>query len=96
MNGEPSVTHSFDTGAAWENLALQGWRKGLVVHGMQGFDFDRARTALKVPEGFKVEAMAAIGKPADAAVLPEALREREAPSDRRKLELTICEGKFCF
>ena len=49
-----------------------------------------------VPEGFKVEAMAAIGKPADASVLPEALREREAPSDRRKLDQTICEGPFCF
>jgi nitroreductase len=45
FNGEPAVTHSFDTGAAWENLALQGWLKGLVVHGMQGFDYDRARTA---------------------------------------------------
>jgi nitroreductase len=33
MNGEPAPTHSFDTGAAWENLALQGWLKGLVVHG---------------------------------------------------------------
>jgi nitroreductase len=96
MNGEPSITHSFDTGAAWENLALQGWLKGLVVHGMQGFDFDRARTALNIPEGFSVEAMAAVGKPADASVIPEALRERESPSDRRKLDQTICEGSFCF
>jgi len=29
-------------------------------------------------------------------VLPEALREREAPSDRRQLDQTICEGPFCF
>src|SRR4029079_10173110 len=29
FNGEPAVTHSFDTGAAWENLALQGSLKGL-------------------------------------------------------------------
>lgn len=96
MNGEPSITHSFDTGAAWENLALQGWLKGLVVHGMQGFDYDRARTALKIPEGFRVEAMAAVGKPADPATLPDDLRAKEAPSDRRKLEQTICEGPFCF
>jgi nitroreductase len=96
FNGQPSVTHSFDTGAAWENLALQGWLKGLVVHGMQGFDYERARTALNIPEGFAVEAMAAIGRPADPATLPEALREKEAPSDRRKLEQTICEGPFCF
>jgi nitroreductase len=96
MNGEPSVTHSFDTGAAWENLALQGWLKGLVVHGMQGFDFERAKTDLHVPQGFRVEAMAAIGKPGSIEVLPAELRERELPSDRRKLEETICEGRFCF
>ncbi len=32
-NDEPSITHSYDTGAAWENFALQGWRQGFVVHG---------------------------------------------------------------
>jgi len=96
FNGEPSVTHSFDTGAAWENLALQGWLKGLVVHGMQGFDFERARIELNIPEGFQVEAMAAIGKPADPATLSNDLRAKETPSDRRPLEQTICEGPFCF
>ena len=96
FNGKPSVTHSFDTGAAWQNLALQGWLKGLVVHGMQGFDYERARTDLNIPEEFQVEAMAAIGKPADPATLPDDLREKETPSDRRKLEKTICEGPFCF
>jgi nitroreductase len=34
-NNEPSITHSYDTGAAWENFALQGFRLGLVVHGME-------------------------------------------------------------
>lgn len=96
FNGEPSVTHSFDTGAAWANLALQGWLKGLVVHGMQGFDYDRARTELNIPEEFQVEAMAAIGKPADPTTLSEDLQAKEVPSDRRKLTKTICEGPFCF
>jgi nitroreductase len=96
FNGEPSVTHSFDTGAAWQSLALQGWLKGLVVHGMQGFDYERARTALNIPEGFQVEAMAAIGKPADPATLSAELQQKEVVSDRRKLEQTICEGPFCF
>jgi len=96
FNGQPAVTHSFDTGAAWENLALQGWLRGLVTHGMQGFDYERARTGLNIPEGFHVEAMAAIGKPADPSTLSADLREKEAPSDRRPLEQTICEGPFCF
>jgi len=96
MNGEPSVTHSFDTGAAWGSLALQGWLKGLVVHGMQGFDYERARTALNIPAGFQVEAMAAVGKPADKSALPPGLQERESPSERRQLDETVCEGPFCF
>lgn len=95
-NGKPSITHTYDTGAAWENFALQGWLKGFVVHGMQGFDYERARTSLNIPEGFRVEAMAAVGIPGSADVLPEKVKKMEAPSDRRKLEQTICEGKFCF
>ena len=93
-NNKPSVTHSFDCGAAWQNLALQGWRLGLVVHGMQGFDYDKARTALKIPDGYLVEAMVAVGKPGDPNELPEKVREKEAPNDRRPLSQTACEGPW--
>jgi len=95
-NGKPSRTHTYDTGAAWENLALQGCLRGYVVHGMQGFDYDRARTALNIPVDYQVEAMAAIGRPGRVEDLPEALQERETPNDRRKLEQTVCEGPFCL
>jgi nitroreductase len=93
-NGKPSVTHSFDTGAAWQNLALQGFMKGYVVHGMQGFDYERARESLNIPDGYRVEAMVAIGRPGDKESLPEELRKREVPNDRRKLEQSVCEGPF--
>jgi nitroreductase len=93
-NGEPSVTHSFDTGAAWENFALQAALKNLVVHGMEGFDYDKARIALRIPNDFEIEAMAAIGKPGKADVLPLGLQERETPNDRRKLTETISEGPY--
>jgi len=96
FNGKPYPTHSFDTGAAWENIALQATMSGLVTHGMQGFDYERARTELNIPEGFRVEAMAAVGRPGDPATLPEQLREREAPSDRKPLEAITCEGPFNF
>ena len=95
-NGEPSITHSYDCGAAWENFALQGFSQGLVVHGMQGFDYERAPTELKIPDEFEVEAMAAVGKPGDPSVLPEKLRAKESPNDRRKLSESICEGAFSF
>jgi hypothetical protein len=63
---------------------------------MEGFDYKRAHSELKIPDGFKVEAMAAIGLPANPEVLPAEQKKREGPSDRRKLEETICEGPFCF
>jgi len=91
-NNQPSITHSYDTGAAWENLALQGILKGYVVHGMQGFDYELARTVLNIPGEFNVEAMAAIGKPGNLEDLPETLKKRESPSNRRMLSETICEG----
>jgi nitroreductase len=95
-NNEPSITHSYDTGAAWENFALQGFRLGLVVHGMEGFDYERARVELRIPDEFQVEAMAAVGWPGPKEVLPEKLQKRESPNDRRKLSESICEGPFRF
>jgi nitroreductase len=95
-NNEPSVTHSYDCGAAWQNFALQGFRQGLVVHGMEGFDYDRARIELRIPEGFQVEAMAAVGKFGPKDILPEKLQAKESPNDRRKLNESICEGPFRF
>ena len=96
INGKPSITHSFDAGAAWENLALQGSLKGYVVHGMQGFDYDRAKKELGIPDGFRVEAMAAVGRPGTKELLPEELQQRESPNDRRALAGTVCEGPFRF
>ena len=93
-NGEVYPTHSFDTGAAWENLALQATLGGLVTHGMQGFDYERARAELNVPEGFRVEAMAAVGRPGDPSELPERVRAREKPSDRKPLSEITFEGPF--
>lgn len=95
-NGARSVTHSFDTGAAWENLALQGTLKGWVVHGMQGFDYERARVALRIPAEFRVEAMAAVGRPARAVEGVTGTQQAESPSGRRALASTVCEGPFQF
>ncbi len=93
-NGQPSVTHSFDAGAAWENLALQGTVSGLVVHGMSGFDYEKAKKDLEVPEGYSVEAMVAVGKPGKKEDLPEDLRKAEIVSERKAVKEIAFEGKF--
>ena len=95
-NGKPAITHSYDTGAAWVSFALQGWLKGYVVHGMQGFDYERARTVLKIPEDYAVEAAAVVGKPGRVADMPEDLQQRETPSIRRAVKDSVREGPFGF
>jgi nitroreductase len=95
-NGKPNPVHTFDTGAAFENLALQGTAMSLVIHGMAGFDRDKARSALRVPDDYAVEAMIAIGRPGDPADLTPELREREQPSGRKPVNEIVREGLFSF
>ena len=84
--GEPSRTHSYDTGAAWQNFALQGWRQGLVVHGMEGFDYERARAQLCIPDEFQVEAMAAVGKSGPKEDLPSCSVLTQTASMRQEID----------
>ncbi len=93
-NEKSSRTHSFDTGAAWENLALQGAMNGLVVHGMEGFDYEEAKKIVGLPKDFDVEMMFAVGKPGKKEDLAEELQEKEVLSDRKKLKEIVFEGKF--
>lgn len=90
----PLHSHSFDTGAAWAQLALQATRMGYHTHGMTGVDFDKARAELGVPDRFRIEAAVAIGRQGDKAMLPPALQEREAPSDRKPVEAFAVAGNF--
>ena len=63
--GKPSRTHSFDTGSAWENLALQGCELGLVVHAIEGFDYDKVRAILNIRAEYTIEAMVIVGQPGE-------------------------------
>jgi len=93
-NGKPSITHSFDAGAAWLSVALQGSLDGLVIHGMQGFDYDKAKEVLRIPDGYSVEAMIAVGKKDKKEDLPGYLQEREFPSSRKTITELTMEGFF--
>jgi len=93
-SGKPARTHSYDTGAAWVSLALQGTLLNLVVHGMQGFDYDRAKQELGVPDDYQVEAMIAIGHHGKKENLPDDLQEREFPSPRKSISEIALEGMF--
>ncbi len=90
----PSHSHSLDAGAASGYFALQAARMDWHVHGMVGFDMDRAFAELDVPKGYRVEAMYAVGKRGDPATLPEPLRARDVPSPRLPLSSLAFAGRF--
>ena len=93
-NKKPSKTHSLDAGAAWENLALETSHRGWVAHGMEGFDYDKAKIDLKIPAEYEVLAMFAVGKKGRKEDLSEELQKKEMPSDRKKLSEFVFEGQF--
>ena len=68
--------------------------RGLVVHGMEGFDYDKARVTLAVPPDYEVLAMAAVGKPGRPEDLPEKARAMEKPSGRKRLGEIAFDGPF--
>jgi hypothetical protein len=81
----------FDAGSAWENLALEVSSRGLVVHGMQVFDYELAKVDLQIPDNFDVMVMIAIGKKGAKDNLPLQLQEREYPTNRKPLAEIVME-----
>ena len=92
----PLYSHSLDAGAAWASLAFQAEHSGWRAHAIGGFDRVRAKTALNVPDGYRIEVAVAIGRQADRAVLPADLQQREQPNQRRPVAQFVAEGRFAF
>jgi nitroreductase len=94
--GQPATshTHSFDAGAAWACFALQASAMGYQAHGMSGVEFERVREALAVPDRYRIEAAAVVGRLGDPATLPDKLRARETPSGRRPVVEFAFRGNF--
>lgn len=92
QTGKPSRTHALDAGAAWQNICLEGTHRGLVVHGMEGFNYPKAQAL--VPPEFEVLAMFAVGKRAEKSRLSQELQAKEVPSQRKKLAEFVFEGEM--
>jgi nitroreductase len=60
-NGNPNRLHFHDLGAANENMFLEAFNQGLIMHEMGGFDVQKAREIFNVPEDYEVGIMIAIG-----------------------------------
>jgi len=89
-----SSYHSFDTGAAWAQLALQATALGYHAHAMAGIHFEESRCKLVIPERYRIEVAIAIGKRANPAQLSQMLRDRELPSKRFPVSEIAFAGSF--
>ncbi|WP_042222606.1 nitroreductase family protein [Oceanobacillus manasiensis] len=92
--GGNNPAHAFDTGTAWGFLALEAARKGLVTHAMGGFNKEKAKEALSVPDGYQLHAIVAVGYQGEKSSLDAAYQEREVPSPRNEVETFVSEGIF--
>ncbi|WP_454916455.1 nitroreductase family protein [Xanthobacter sediminis] len=87
-------SHTFDAGAAWANLALQASSLGWHAHGMGGFDAQKAREVLHVPDDYDLEIAVAVGRRGDKSLLPDHFHKGETPNGRRPVSETAFEGAF--
>lgn len=72
-----------DVGLAMGNLLSQATSMGIYAHQMGGFDVERARNELKIPERFEPCAMVALGYHGSGEGYPSDLVQREAGERRR-------------
>jgi nitroreductase len=83
-NGSPNRFGLHDAGQALAHLFLQATALGLHAHGMAGFDADRARKELEIPDDYDVGAAVALGYLAPPDQLPEKYRQSEMSKRQRK------------
>lgn len=74
----------FDLGQATSAMAIEAAGLGLQIHQMAGFDRARAKQELGLPEDVDAVVAIALGRPGDAASLPEPFATREAAPRVRK------------
>lgn len=88
-NGKVNLYNQFDAGSAFSFLSLEATKRGLIAHGMGGFDKDLVRTSFNIDEDYDVLLMIAIGYPGDKSLLNEGHLEREKPGIRKDLSEII-------
>ncbi|MEQ8361227.1 MAG: nitroreductase family protein [Cyclobacteriaceae bacterium] len=83
-NDTTNATAKYDLGGANAFLSLQATEMGLNVHQMGGFDAQKVRADLNVPDHYEIGVIMAIGYSGDPDQLPENLQLREVAPRIRK------------
>ena len=93
--GVENVHAMYDLGGANSFLAIQAVEMGLQVRQMAGYNIEKAKQNLAIPDDFIPGVFIAVGYPGDVASLPENLQRREAaPRERFLQEEFVANGIF--
>jgi len=94
-NGQRNRHALYDVGQAAAYLTLQATALGLYVHQMAGFDVEKARRLLKIPEGYEPAAMMALGYRRDSDSTQDTTPQHDKPQRTRKaLDSLVFEGMW--
>jgi nitroreductase len=90
-NGTPNAYALYDLGAAVAQLSLQAAEQGMTTHQMAGFDHDKARKLLAIPDEYQLGTLIALGYQGDPATLTNEhlLSLETTPRSRKPLEETV-------
>lgn len=93
-NGSPNRYAFYDLGAAASYMTLQAAALGVSTHQMAGFDQDKARTLLSIPEDYVIGSIIAMGYQDEPEKLGDpAMIEREvSPRERKPLRDIVFEA----
>ncbi|HLF58650.1 MAG TPA: nitroreductase family protein [Alphaproteobacteria bacterium] len=94
-NGKPNRHAFHDVGLASGAMAFQAAAMGMGVHMMAGFDAARAKSELKIPDGFEPVAAIAIGYPESPERMPDEMREKALkPRSRKPIAEFVFAGQW--
>jgi nitroreductase len=91
-DNSPNPYGLHDAGQALAHVFLQATALGLHAHGMAGFDWQRARTDLGIPDDYEVAAAAALGYLGSPDQLAAQQRQTELAPRTRKPQKEIVFG----
>ncbi len=83
-NGSPNYYGLHDAGQALAQLMLQATALGMHAHAMAGFDHEKARKELGIPDDYDIGAAVALGYLGDPNQLQEQTRKAELAKRQRK------------
>lgn len=94
-NDRPNPSARYDLGAANMLLSLQATHVGLNVHQVGGFDREKAKANLNIPETHEAMVVMVIGYADTPEILPEHLMQRElAPRERYTVDSFVMNRTF--